>query len=187
MINIHFVVERWKWSKEYGVWVSTEGRVKDKSKKDCRIFTSSRDRYLSVVTEAGMVTIHRLVMKTWKPRDDYASMTVDHLNHNCKDNRLANLEWVTERENLRRAEEDLVYSESNKKPKKSCPLWKGAVRGSYRGMVVDFGSVAEAANFLREEMKSCGRYPLEGQMEGISEAIYSGGRFFRFRWKGLPA
>ena len=184
MINIHFIVERWKWNEEYGVWVSTEGRVKDRCKENCKVLTSSRNKYLSVVTEAGMVAVHRLVMKTWRPLDDYDSMTVDHLNHNCKDNRLANLEWVTEEENLRRAMEDLTDSRDGE-CKNAVRLWQGAVRGSFRGEAVEFASVVEAANFLRK--KTNNDCPLKQQMEGISNAIYSGNRYFRFKWKGLPA
>ena len=33
-------------------------------------------------------------------------MTVDHLNHNKRDNSLKNLEWVTKEENWKRAKED---------------------------------------------------------------------------------
>lgn len=184
MINIHFIVERWKWNEEYGVWVSTEGRVRDRRKENCKVLTSSRNKYLSVVTEAGMVAVHRLVMKTWRPLNDYVSMTVDHLNHNCKDNRLTNLEWVTEEENLRRAMEDMVDSRDGEH-KNAVRLWQGAVRGSSRSEVVEFASVVEAADFLRK--KTNNDCPLKQQMEGISNAIYSGNRYFRFKWKGLPA
>lgn len=184
MINIHFIVERWKWNEEYGVWVSTEGRVRDRRKENCKVLTSSKNKYLSVVTEAGMVAVHRLVMKTWRPLDDYASMTVDHLNHNCKDNRLTNLEWVTEEENLRRAMEDLTDSR-DEGCKNVVRLWQGAVRGSYHGEAVEFTSIVEAAIFLRK--KTNNDCSLKQQMEGISNAIYSGNRYFRFKWKGLPA
>jgi hypothetical protein len=47
-------------------------------------------------------------MMTWKPIANADSMTVDHLDHNKRNNRLSNLEWVTEEENKRRAAEDLV-------------------------------------------------------------------------------
>ncbi len=184
MINIHFIVERWKWNEKYNVWVSTEGRVKDKFKKDCKLFTSSRNRYLSVKTEEGVISIHRLVMKTWKPLNDYENMTVDHLNHNCKDNRLINLKWVSEEENLRRAQEDLLDSQDEENKNDIC-LWQGAVRGSYHGRVINFNSIVEAADFIRKETSnSCS---LKKQMEEISKAIYSGNRYFRFRWKGIPA
>lgn len=131
-----------------------------------------------------MVAVHRLVMKTWRPLNDYASMTVDHLNHNCKDNRLANLEWVTEEENLRRAMEDLTDSRDGE-CKNAVRLWQGAVRGSFHGEAVEFASVVEAADFLRK--KTNNDCPLKQQMEGISNAIYSGNHYFRFKWKGLPA
>ena len=48
---------------------------------------------------------------TWRPIPNAEELTVDHLNHNKRDNSLNNLEWVTRQENLRRARKD-YYSES---------------------------------------------------------------------------
>jgi hypothetical protein len=51
-------------------------------------------------------------MLTWKPIPDAENLTVDHLNHNKRDNSLYNLEWVTQKENLRRAKEDSYVDET---------------------------------------------------------------------------
>jgi hypothetical protein len=40
--------------------------------------------------------------------DDAENLTVDHLDHNKRNNSLDNLEWVSEEENLRRAKADLI-------------------------------------------------------------------------------
>lgn len=100
-------VERWKFSKEYGIYVSTEGNFKDRRKRIIPIRISHKG-YCSVKTEVGYVQAHRLVMMVWKPAPNMEQLTVDHLNHNKRDNSLDNLEWVTQEENVRRAKEDFL-------------------------------------------------------------------------------
>lgn len=109
MFNFIFRVERWKFNKDYGVWVSSEGNFKDRYKRPLPIKINSGG-YCCVYTEKGYKAAHRLVMLTFKPIPDSESLTVDHLNHNKRDNSLKNLEWVSKRENLRRAQEDLIQS-----------------------------------------------------------------------------
>ena len=100
-------IERWKFNKEYGVYVSTLGNFKSKDKKDLRI-KINKNGYCLVRTPAykHRILAHRLVMLTWRPNLDAENLTVDHLDHNKRNNSVANLEWVTEEENLRRARED---------------------------------------------------------------------------------
>jgi hypothetical protein len=47
-------------------------------------------------------------MLTWKPTPEAEKLTVDHLDHNKRNNALSNLEWVTKEENERRADADYV-------------------------------------------------------------------------------
>ena len=47
-------------------------------------------------------------MLTWRPIANADEMTVDHLDHNKRNNRLSNLEWVPGYENLIRAQADEV-------------------------------------------------------------------------------
>lgn len=112
--KLHIEWERWKWNEEYGLWVSTFGNFKSDKKKDMKVIVT-KTGYLCVKSYKTnkLVLAHRLVMLTWCPIADVDSMTVDHLDHNKRNNRLSNLEWVTEEENLRRAAEDLI-----KEPKK---------------------------------------------------------------------
>jgi hypothetical protein len=47
-------------------------------------------------------------MLTWRPTPNAEHLTVDHLNHNKRDNSLENLEWVSQEENIRRAKADFI-------------------------------------------------------------------------------
>ena len=106
-----FNIEKWKWNKEYKVYVSNLGHVKDEY-KDILPIKISQSGYCSVKTHYGFKSVHRLVMLTWKPIPNAEELTIDHLNHNKRDNSVQNLEWVTQEENLQRARKDRVpYAE----------------------------------------------------------------------------
>lgn len=94
MLNIKLVIERWKWNDSYEVWVSTEGRIKDKKKKIIIPFMLPT-HYMGIVTRHGKrFPVHRIVIETWigsKPAELYS---VDHINHNRHDNRVCNLRWL---------------------------------------------------------------------------------------------
>ena len=115
-----FKVERWKWNKEYRVYVSNMGHFMDKHKKIIPILLDNGG-YVVVRTAYGLIKGHRLVMKTWRPTVDMENLTIDHLDHNKRNNSVDNLEWVTKKENLARAQRDLAYfkARKNRKNKKS--------------------------------------------------------------------
>ena len=70
-----------------------------------------------ITTDRGFKTAHRLVMLTWKPIPNAESLTIDHLNHNKRENTIYNLEWVTRKENLNRACNDLIKIQENEESK----------------------------------------------------------------------
>lgn len=109
--KLHISIERWKWNEKYGVYVSTEGNVRGKYKKPLKILVAPNG-YLKVRTKEGLQSVHRLVLITFRSIDNEDGMTVDHLNHNKRDNRISNLEWVTGKENQKRANNDLIVDES---------------------------------------------------------------------------
>ena len=113
MPTISFNIERWKWSEEYRVYVSTEGRLRKKDGTDIRL-KIDKHGYMIYHNKA----VHRIVMKTWKPCENMDDLTVDHLDHNKRKNSLSNLEWVSAEENLRRAQEDYYSPKGEKKIEK---------------------------------------------------------------------
>ena len=108
-----FRIERWKWNDDYRIYVSNRGNFKNEYKQNLPVKVSNTG-YCHVKTNVGYRNAHRLVMLTWKPIPDAENLTIDHLNHNKRDNSLENLEWVSEEENLSRAKEDYIFVEEQK-------------------------------------------------------------------------
>ena len=116
-----FKIERWKWNSDYRVYVSNLGHIKNEHKQDLPVYIDDNG-YCRVHTACCRYkTVHRLVMLTWRPIPNAEELTVDHLNHNKRDNSLENLEWVTEEEKLRRAAEDLIKKDKKKNSTKKSP------------------------------------------------------------------
>ena len=109
-----FKVERWKWNKEYRTYVSNMGHFMDEHKKIIPIRVN-QNGYVGILTPYGFMSAHRLVMRTWRPTANMENLTVDHLDHNKRNNSVENLEWVTKAENMKRARAD--YFDENAKPK----------------------------------------------------------------------
>lgn len=114
--KLHFELEKWKFNKEFGIYVSTFGNIKSKSKLIQATAVVNSSGYMSVrivnleTDNCQYVQLHRLVLLTFKPIDNYKEMTVDHLDSNRRNCKLKNLEWVTEEENKRRAMEKFIPS-----------------------------------------------------------------------------
>lgn len=107
LFNLIINFEKYRWNKDYGVYVSNLGHFKDRYKRLLPV-KINLGGYLVIKTEKGYISAHRLIMYTWRPIPNAENMTVDHLNHNKRDNSLKNLEWVDRSENQRRACEDIV-------------------------------------------------------------------------------
>lgn len=107
LFNLIINFEKYRWNKDYGVYVSNLGHFKDRYKRLLPV-KINLSGYLTIKTEKGYISAHRLVMYTWRPIPNAENMTVDHLNHNKRDNSLKNLEWIDRSGNQRRAYEDTV-------------------------------------------------------------------------------
>ena len=94
--NIHFSIERWKFNKKYNIYVSTQGRFKDKAKNF--IEPIPLNGYMRLRLGDEVVSAHRVVLMTFHPVAD-ETLTVDHIDHNKRNNALENLRWLPHNEN----------------------------------------------------------------------------------------
>ena len=136
-----FKIEKWKWNKEYRVYVSSLGNFKDEHKKPIPFKTNSNG-YLNIKTPYGYKLAHRLVMLTFCPIPNAEELTVDHKNHNKRCNELSNLEWVTEEENHKRAQKDFL----SEKKVPLIPIDKARAYASAELKM--FSNIEEAVNFV---------------------------------------
>lgn len=86
--------------------VSNRGRVKGVSSKKILKQTTSNGYMFVALRKDGrskVTAVHRLVCAAFNGAPESSSMQVDHINMNRSDNRPENLEWVTGKENKRRA------------------------------------------------------------------------------------
>lgn len=143
-------IERWRWNEEFQLWVSNQGHFKDKNGKVVPIKIESKG-YCRV----NFWLAHRVVVITWIPCDNPKDMTVDHLNHNKRDNSVKNLEWVTKEENARRAIEDLCNDPDISKAEMAACLknrkklpYNVCYTAAKSGKVETFSSYEDAAVFV---------------------------------------
>jgi hypothetical protein len=171
--------EKWKWNEEYGIFVSNFGHFRDKDKEDIPIKIIDTTGYVFVRTKYGARPAHRLVMLTWKPIPDRESFTVDHLDHNKRNNAVDNLEWVTAYENVERAKADTVKV-------------KEVVKGNQQVIsAIDiqknqehlFTSLEEAVKFLALKHKCNNSKSKKTLTKNITKALEGDGKYGNCEWK----
>lgn len=79
--------------------VSSFGRIYDFSRKETVPVYLRKDGYLGVFNMA----LHRIILYTFNPIDNFLSMTVDHKNMVTVDNCLWNLQWLNVYDNIQRS------------------------------------------------------------------------------------
>lgn len=83
--------------------VSTEGRYRwVKEPNNFYKGGLSGEGYLRLTYEGKQYLIHRIILQTFKPIENWEDFTIDHKNGIRSDNRLENLEWVSNEENIMR-------------------------------------------------------------------------------------
>lgn len=147
-----YTLEFWKDIEGYeGLYrVSNVGQVKSlKSNKILKPNSNNTGGYLQVVLskngEAKRFYIHRLVAEAFLPNEDELP-EVDHINSDKTDNRVANLQWISRVENLRKKETGMMI------PKRVICLETGKI----------FETVADAANYVNRTPRTM-LYHLSGK------------------------
>lgn len=92
--NFHFSIERWRKNEEYGVWVSTHGRIRLIQNKEFLNTRIDKSGYCVVFTNKGLQFVHRLVAYTWLGGKRNEKYSIDHINSNKRDNSVKNLRWI---------------------------------------------------------------------------------------------
>lgn len=181
--NFNFNIERWKWNDEYRIYVSTAGRCKDEHKRLLPVKINSSG-YCMVKTACGHRLVHRLVMKTWRPIPDDENLTVDHLDHNKRNNDVRNLEWVTEAENKRRAKQDLYKEAAAPVGQKTQTTKKQVIHGRrIRTGKQTFENIDEAIAWMRKSGFLNDSYIKENIESKIANAIKNNKLYCGRKWK----
>lgn len=79
--------------------VSNFGRFRNKKTKVVAKGSVNKEGYIRVSVDNQSYSLHRLILQTWCPHENFEEMTVDHINGIRSDNRIENLRWVSQEEN----------------------------------------------------------------------------------------
>lgn len=179
-------IERWKWNSEYRIYVSNTGRFKDEYKKELPIIFGKQSGYIAVKTYVGLKSAHRLVMKTWRPTRDMENLTVDHLDHNKRNNALSNLEWVTKEENKRRATVAVATSNQEKATATTAQELNPNMQLTFGTRQYFFHTYDEAADWVinhfisKENRNICNKDRI---IKKIKHAVNTKQKYCNYRWK----
>ena len=80
--------------------VSNLGRVLFKPTNRLNIGHIDKSGYRIVSVNWNNYRLHRLILQSFNPRKDFETLTVDHINGIRDDNRLENLRWAENEENI---------------------------------------------------------------------------------------
>ena len=106
MLSLFTTIEQWKEINYFPDYkISNFGRLKRHKNSVVPIFLNSKGYYKTTLWKDDkpyIKTIHKLVALNWieKPSND-KNLQVDHINRIRTDNRVVNLRWLTQQENLK--------------------------------------------------------------------------------------
>lgn len=177
-------IERWKWNSEYRIYVSNTGRFKDEYKKELPMVYGGNSGYIRIRTCVGLKAAHRIVMKTWRPTRDMESLTVDHLDHNKRNNAVSNLEWVTEEENSRRAVQALRASKKEKERALTEQELNPNMQLTFGTRKYFFHTYEEAADWvIYNFIPNTGKCKKENVIKKIKHSVNTKQKYCNYRWK----
>ena len=129
-------------------------------------------------------------MLTWRPIPGAEDLTVDHLDHNKRNNALTNLEWVTREENLRRAGEDHLDNEMAELPVPTVQVTvkkkkKKKSKEIERGTIQHFKTPADAAEWAMTlpELASNETVKVETIRKNVKRAAKNKTPYLGFTWE----
>lgn len=173
-----FEIERWKWNKEYRVYVSNMGHILDEHKKPLPILFGGG--YMTVrLNRNTLKPIHRLVLLTWRPIPNAEDLTIDHLDSNKRNNKLTNLEWVTREENQKRAKVKIITKQVVKELKIEDPIYK------VKGGDIIFNNINKATNYIINRNFHNDKEMYKTAKRKIKEAIATNTKYCGVYWKEI--
>lgn len=153
-------MEIWKDIKEYpGYQVSNLGQIKSfKQSKEGRILKPKINAGYAGIdfrkdgkNHYGLV--HRIVLSTFSPIEGWETLTVNHIDGNCLNNNLENLEWMTQHENTKYSREILRTGNATQKVHiiklNGEELFYDTVTAAAKGLGVAKGTISRWVNKQR--------------------------------------
>lgn len=104
-------------TKRYDIRCLNDTRCEIRNRTSRHLISGSKfkDNYVHVShltndnNEKTNVLLHRLIMHHYFPQENENKLQVDHINHDRSDNRLLNLQWVSQTENMHNLNKTNVY------------------------------------------------------------------------------
>ena len=81
--------------------VSDLGRFRNAISKQIYKGEQTKEGYVSATLKhSKKIMLHRIVLQSFNPQENYEELTVDHINGVRNDNRLENLRWASNDDNI---------------------------------------------------------------------------------------
>jgi hypothetical protein len=111
-------------------------------------------------------SVHRLLMETFNPCDGMKELTVNHINHIKDDNRLENLEWMSNKDNVKEAYKAGRHKNKHKGGNNRLPvrcietqqIYSSNAEAARAVGIKSYGKIGVAA---KDQTKTCGGYHWE--------------------------